>query len=512
MSVVEPASTLSARSEPQPTRASRDRVVFQRGAAIAGFVGALLTAAGLALPELWMICLGTAMLMLAFALGDLGRVRQGGVTPVTIFALSSAANAVANMVGLRAANSPVRDQYFIFAAEKHLQLAVMLALAGCLLTVLGFKSASGRGPLRSLSTLLPPLRGFVPDRHLVVVGAVVSGSALVVRIWFPLPQLGTIISLLYLAPQLAAFVLARAGTARRVRGALPAALVIAIADGTRALMYDYLRGDILAPFVAFTLGALLGSRSFRPLRTAYFVPIYAFAVAFIVFFGTFGALRSGLSVGVERVAQLGSAFAEQEGDQGGKQSILSRLTSFNQLSQVGRVVEEDGFLQGATLDYLGYAFIPRFIWREKPEIAKGAWFALRIGQANLTRDGRIMNSINMTIPGELYLNFGWMGVLIGCLLFGAMMALLWSRTGFWERPHDVLGTAFGFYLLWLGAFLGADLQILVTLIALYLLLLALGAVLSSLFGKPSGAGAKPTSLHASVPPAPDPSADLRRAT
>jgi hypothetical protein len=446
-------------------------------------------AAGLGITsrEPWIVSLGTALVMLGFFFSDSSRVRRGGVTPITVFALSSAAGAAANMVGLRAVESPDRDRYFIFASEKHLYLAALLALAGCLLPVLGFKAASARGPLRALRALIPPLRGFVPDRHLVPAGVAVSVIALVMRIWIPLPDLGTLLTLVYLAPPLAAFVLARAGAARGVRGALPAALAIAVADGVRAVMFEYLRGDMLVPIAAFVLGAILGSRSLRPLRSGYFVPIYAFAVAFVVYFGTFGALRSRAPVGVDRLTQLQTAHTEQLQQQQERQTILSRLTSFNQLSQVGRVVEEDGLHWGSTLDYLAFAFIPRFLWPEKPEIAKGAWFAMRIGQANMMPDGRIMNSINMTIQGELYLNFGWIGVFVGCFLFGVILAVLWARTGFWTAPWNALGTAFGFYLLWVGAFLGADLQILVTLAALYLLFLAGGVVLLALFGRPPAA-------------------------
>ncbi|MGH7624915.1 MAG: hypothetical protein ACREOJ_06335, partial [Gemmatimonadaceae bacterium] len=115
-------------------------------------------------------------------------------------------------------------------------------------------------------------------------------------------------------------------------------------------------------------------------------------------------------------------------------------------------------------------------------IAKGAWFALRIGQARLLPDGRITNSINMTIPGELYLNYGWAGVFLGMTFLGAFLSLFWHTTSFWSRPRNVLGTAFGFYLIWpwVGFNLGADLQIFVTLTAVYLILVGAGIGLSSL--------------------------------
>jgi hypothetical protein len=154
--------------------------------------------------------------------------------------------------------------------------------------------------------------------------------------------------------------------------------------------------------------------------------------------------------------------------------MLSRLTTINQLSQIGRLVDEEGYLRGQTLAYLAYAFIPRFLWPQKPAIAKAAWFALHIGLAYVRSDGQISNAINMTIPGELYLNYGWDGVFVG-------VAAFWRTTDFWSRPRSVLGTAFAFYLMWpwIGFSLGGDLQILVTIIAVYLVLVAVGLMLPS---------------------------------
>jgi hypothetical protein len=261
---------------------------------------------------------------------------------------------------------------------------------------------------------------------------------------------------------------------------------LALAEAVRALLFEYLRADIVSPLAAFTLGSLLGSRSLRPLRSATFVPVYVAAAAFVIYFAAFGRTRSIAPAGLERLTELREqqAYLVEQGAPT-QQSLLSRLSTINQLTQVGRIVEEEGFLGGSTLDYLGVAFIPRALWPEKPTIAKGAWFALRIGQANVTPTGDIMNSINMTIPGELYLNFGWTGVLLGLLLFGAVIAILWSRTDFWRDAGNVVGSAFGYYLLWiwLGFSLGADLQIIVTLIAMYLIF----AALSLLSGSVSGA-------------------------
>jgi hypothetical protein len=268
-----------------------------------------------------------------------------------------------------------------------------------------------------------------------------------------------------------------------VRGALGGALTVAIAEAARALLFGYLRLEMIAPFVALLAGALSGARSFKPLASRIFLPVYGAVALFVIYFGAFGALRANSGMGLQRLLAV-QEYSNQPAEETDPRNepVLSRLTTINQLSQIGRIAEDEGFLHGQTLGYLGYAFIPRFLWPEKPTIAKGAWFALHIGLARILPNGHISNSINMTIPGELYLNFGWTGVVTGLAILGAFLSALWQTTGFWSSSYNVLGTAFGFYLAWpwIGFNLGADLQILVTLIATYLVFVVLGIILSSL--------------------------------
>jgi hypothetical protein len=197
----------------------------------------------------------------------------------------------------------------------------------------------------------------------------------------------------------------------------------------------------------------------------------------VTYFAAYGTIRSTTSRGLERLRAV-QAFGQQTEGMADyqDQTVLSRLTTINQLSQVGRLVQDQGYLHGETLDYLSYAFIPRFLWPDKPIIQKGAWFAFQIGLANVDSHGVIHNSINMTIPGELYLNYGWGGVWIGLTILGVLISALWRTTMFWSKPKNTLGSAFAFYLVWpwIGFSLGADLQILVTLIAVYLALLVTG--------------------------------------
>jgi hypothetical protein len=323
---------------------------------------------------------------------------------------------------------------------------------------------------RTLAALLPRIQGNVRERHLAGNAIALAAIVFLVRFTVPLDALGTIGSVFLLVPHFMIFILARIGAERGLRNATLVALGIALAEAVRASLFSYLRSEILLPVLAFVFGTLLGRRSLEPLRWKVFLPIYGALAVFVVYFGAFGQVRGETAGGFERI-QAVQEFEEVEAPdqlrprQG--QTVMSRLSTFNQLTQIRRIVDEDGYLEGETMEYLAYAFVPRVIWPEKPLIAKGQWFAGRIGQGFPTASGGFSNSINMTIQGELYLNFGWLGVVVGCVLFGVLLALFWMRAEFWSTSSNGLGAAFGFYLLWVGFGMGADLQILVTIIAVY---------------------------------------------
>jgi hypothetical protein len=437
---------------------------------------AMVLALGLESPFYYSVA--TATISLAFACHDGAYARAGLLSPMTVYAASSALMGIANAYGIAQQFTEARATYFVYTSEEHLLLATQLALAGAVVPLAANYLLLRSGIMPALADIFPRVKGRVDDRRLVYGGIWVAAISILMHIAFRFSSLGTVGALVYLIPQLLAFTLARAGYGRGVPGAVTAGLIVAFMESTRAVMYDYLRSDLVSAIIAFVLGALMGARSLRPLKSKAFIPIYAVGVIFVVYFGAFGAVRTYTSAGISRLQTVYEAreeMSEEEimpGDER-HQTVLGRLTSFNQLSQVGRIVSQEGYLEGKTLEYLAYAFVPRVLWPEKPTIAKGSWFALRIGQAYQRPDGSINNSVNMTIPGELYLNFGWPGVLLGLVAFALLIAVLWSRTDFLSDPRNVLGAAFGYYLFWIGFILGADMQIFVTIIAVYILFVGL---------------------------------------
>lgn len=451
-----------------------------RAAYCAWWLGILSGAPGLLLRNPLLVSVAGIFLPLGFFFYDSSRAKGGGITAMTAYSAAAAATSFANTMALLAANTPKESEYFIYVSAPHIYVAICLALAAAVVPPFAFQLAAGSRIFATASSLLPKVRGEIGDRQLVRGGVVLGLLAVLVHWRLALTSLGALGSVFFLSPLFVAFVLARAGGSRNVRGAYGGALAVAFAEAGRALLFGYLRGDVAAPFIAFVLGAVTGARSLRPLKSRAFLPIYTAAALFIAYFGAYGAIRGHTGAGLQRLEAVQQYHDELQGMPDlENQSVISRLTTINQLSQVGRLVDEEGYLHGQTLAYLAYAFIPRFLWPQKPAIAKAAWFALHIGLAYVRPNGQITNAINMTIPGELFLNYGWNGVFVGLVFLGLFVAAFWRTTDFWTRPGNVLGTGFAFYLMWpwIGFNLGGDLQILVTILAVYLVLVALGLML-----------------------------------
>ncbi len=90
-------------------------------------------------------------------------------------------------------------------------------------------------------------------------------------------------------------------------------------------------------------------------------------------------------------------------------------------------VSDYGLQWGATMDYAMYALIPRVIWRNKPNVSRGAWFTAYLGFSASEADAT--TSTGITASGELYWNFGLGGLAIGMFIIGAMKGYLWSLSG-----------------------------------------------------------------------------------
>ena len=86
----------------------------------------------------------------------------------------------------------------------------------------------------------------------------------------------------------------------------------------------------------------------------------------------------------------------------------------------------DAYDNGAsyiTLDRAWMYFIPRAIWPSKPILYGPALDFYRL----LSGRAEAVSFLGLSIYGDLYLQFGWGGVFVGCILFGWLLGITASR-------------------------------------------------------------------------------------
>ena len=238
------------------------------------------------------------------------------------------------------------------------------------------------------------------------------------------------------------------------------------------VLYGFLRFEFIISGLVFVIGAYLGSQKLRIFLSFRYLPLFIFGILFILIFDYFGNNRGQMSYGLDRISELRTgAFEEETTLSENSFTPIDRMSVIAQLSNVVDLTarKEKNYTEETMLPIMT-AFIPRFLWPEKPKIALGVWFAVEIGQAIRTENW-YNTSINMTIPGHLFLAFGWTGVIIGSILSGFILKFIWLSADF-KNPNNLLGGMLGGYLFYIAIQgFGADLQFLVTLIAIFLLFL-----------------------------------------
>jgi hypothetical protein len=121
----------------------------------------------------------------------------------------------------------------------------------------------------------------------------------------------------------------------------------------------------------------------------------------------------------ETPAELSQMFLGEQLDQFFRRQFDSVPVGF----LVGEV-DRSGLMFGETMKYASYAFIPRIIWPEKPTVTRGGWFSTYLGLYEV--ESEATTAIGMTAVGELYWNFGIVGVLIGMCIMGCGLGFLWN--------------------------------------------------------------------------------------
>jgi hypothetical protein len=230
-----------------------------------------------------------------------------------------------------------------------------------------------------------------------------------------------------------------------------------------ALVSSYLRFELILPTFYLTVGYFVGKGDIRYIFSYRILPVLA---ALLFYSSVFSSLQRNRSnfIAVFTKENAGEDVSSEPASGG----LMDRSANLAQITNVVNLVEKNGFYEGGASSPILIALIPRILWPDKPLIQLGAWFALEIGVGSKTEIGTSNNSINMTVAGELYLDFGWLGVVFGSLFFGAFLAVLWNATHFYQSEYNITGTIFGGYLFILSLGSYADLQIVITLLSTYL--------------------------------------------
>lgn len=266
-----------------------------------------------------------------------------------------------------------------------------------------------------------------------------------------------------------------------------------------AIRTSYLRFELVVPAIVLFMGFIVGKGKLKSIISNEMMPFIVVFILFINMFDTLGKYRSDfyeyfateyLDDKVQTELDYSDISSDERmesidliEDEETQQSLIERISVVAQVSNIVQLTEDKGFYDGLASAPLITALIPRIFWPEKPAIRMGAWFAVEIGVA-INDYGAINNSINMTIPGEMYLDFGWFGVVLGCIAFGGLISMFWNSLNFYESPYNILGTLIGGYIL-LFSFYGpaGDMQILVTYMSVYFMFLFLHILLPKIITK-----------------------------
>lgn len=260
------------------------------------------------------------------------------------------------------------------------------------------------------------------------------------------------------------------------------AILLFFIQTVNALFFAYLRFELIMPALVLILGYIAGKNSAKAIFSNKVIPFGIVILLFVASFSTLSKYRGNYAkVFMEEIffkkEQEVDPFLR---DQKYETSLITRVSCVAQISNIIRLVNENDFYGGVASAPILTALIPRFLWPEKPNIELGLWFALEIGAAYAEEGKRGNNSVNMTIPGQLYLDFGWIGIVIGCIFFGGFVAVLWNAVGFFHSSYNILGIIFGGYLLMYSFYAPTlDLQIVVTFTSIYLLLYLINRILNA---------------------------------
>ena len=172
-----------------------------------------------------------------------------------------------------------------------------------------------------------------------------------------------------------------------------------------ALTHSFLREELILPFIVMIAGYFTGKGNVKYIFSYRSVPILFVFYLFSLVFSSLGEHRSEGSsffntikneyFSEEKDKRMKEVFDQHEE----KGSFIERSANIGQITNIIKLVKDNGYYDGDVSAPLVIALVPRIFWPEKPQIVIGMWFAGAIGQGTDLGHGKNSNSINLTIPG-----------------------------------------------------------------------------------------------------------------
>lgn len=162
-------------------------------------------------------------------------------------------------------------------------------------------------------------------------------------------------------------------------------------------------------------GYMLGNRGKREQRRLMTSAAFAVVLA-AVMYPILTSLRFG---GLSNPGELFKSAPEVLTPKGMAYLLTERFHGTESLALIiDKVPRVHAYDFGSHLGLIPLSILPRALWPEKPTISLGIWFGDELVPPGLFRPGA---SVAVTWPGEFYLSFGAVGVIVGMFLVGIFL-------------------------------------------------------------------------------------------
>lgn len=413
------------------------------------------------------------LLIFQCLLNIIDEIKQGKliITPILVFYVSVIITNIANLTLVSKLGS--RDvRIYSYIVPKYITEGTQLWCVSCSIMTIGY--------LLAVRKSFPPIDYILRDKKIV---RTIFNVLLVMNVLTILGmgfnyRGGLVLRIFGLLNTIGILFFARLWGKEGTKKYRMYALTLYVLETYIALTTSFLRFELILPTIYLFTGYFIGMRDIRYVFSYRLIP---FILIFVLYGSVFAALQRSRSNFISAFDRDDTNTEEQAQQPKSNVLLLDRCANIAQLTNVIKLVKQNGFYDGKASAPLVIALVPRFLWPDKPKIELGAWFALEIGGAYKSETGKINNSINMTIPGELYLDFGWIGVIVGSIFMGLFIGALWNSTGFYSSEYNITGIIFGGYLIFVALLgFGADLQIVITLISTYLSFFVIRKIVKSI--------------------------------